>query len=80
MKFIYLFLFFAISFLKSEPIKACQVLTFIALVEYAVVNVKLREEAENKTLKERQLQKESDEEEISEVSMDETTEWLMGLS
>ena len=55
-------------------------MTFIALVEYAVVNVKLREEAENKTLKERQLQKESDEEEISEVSMDETTEWLMGLS
>ena len=54
-------------------------MTFIALVEYAVVNVRLREDAERKA-KEKKLQEAEENLRIDDEcnGLDETTLWLMG--
>ena len=63
---------------------ACQLLTFVALVEYAVVNVQLRMEVEDRA-RLKKLQEEADErcqkeaEEEEDETLDDTTLWLMDM-
>jgi len=62
---------------------ACQLLTFVALVEYAVVNVQLRMEVEDRA-KLKKLQEEADERcqkeaEEEDETLDDTTLWLMDM-
>ena len=62
---------------------ACQLLTFVALVEYAVVNVQLRMEVEDRA-RLKKLQEEADERcqkeaEEQDETLDDTTLWLMDM-
>jgi hypothetical protein len=67
------------SYFESDL--ACQILTFIALVEYAVVNVKIRTEAQAKIEAKKQkleLEEFNNKMEDESEKVDELTQWLMG--
>jgi len=59
---------------------ACQLLTFVALVEYAVVNVRLREDAERAKREKEERENNIEQENQDETErLDEMTLWLMGM-
>jgi len=67
-----------VSYVKALDIWlfTCQLLTFVALVEYAVVNQKIRDDEKEKSAK---IDEQSVKiEENNESELDELTVWLMG--